>query len=76
MIWHLRCNHLSKETFKNIIKRITKDEIEAFTTLQCLDCAQIKVIKVVFRRPFKDPNDIFERQLFFDLFILFYSYNN
>ncbi len=58
-----------------MVKQTIKDEIEALTTLQCLDCIQIKATKVVSRQPPKDPNDTFGRQLFFDLFTLPYSYD-
>ncbi len=33
MTWHLRCGHLGKEALENMVKRATKDEIEAPTTL-------------------------------------------
>src|SRR6266566_2568700 len=58
-----------------MVKRVTRDEIDAPTTLQCSDCAQAKATRVVFRRPPKDPSDTFGRRLFFDLFILPYSYD-
>ncbi len=58
-----------------MVKRVIKDEIEAFTTLQCLDYAQAKVIRVVSRRPLKDLSDTFGQRLFFDIFTLFYFYD-
>src|SRR6266566_7975451 len=58
-----------------MVKRVTRDEIEAPTTLQCSDCAQAKATRIVFRRPPKDPSDVFGRRLFFNLFILSYSYD-
>ena|SRR6266566_7899364 len=33
IIWHLRCSHPGKETLENMVKRATKNEIEALTTL-------------------------------------------
>ena len=57
------------------MKQIIRDDIEAPTILQYSDCTQTKAIRVVSRRPFKDPSDAFGRRLFFDLFILSYSYD-
>ena len=76
MTWHLRCGHPGKEALESMVKRAIEDEIEAPTTLQCSDYIWAKAIRIVSRRPPKDPNDAFGRRLFFDLFTLSYSYDS
>ncbi len=75
MTWHLRCGHPGKKALESMVKRAIGDEIEALITLQYSNCTQAKATRVVSRRPFKDFNDVFRQRLFFDLFILSYSYN-
>jgi len=75
MTWHLRCGHPGKKALESMVKRAIGDEIEALITLQYSNCTQAKATRVVSRRPSKDPNDAFNRRLFFDIFTLPYFYD-